>query len=155
VILGFVIAINAVAATVGKTADEQPDQLTVVLDQAELLKLPERVSTVVVGNPMIADVSIQSGRTMVVTGKGYGSTNIIALDRGGAILMEKSVQVTGPRENVVFVYRGIDRESYSCAPKCERRITLGDVPAFFDATIKQTDSRDKTAASGGNGSSQR
>ena len=54
------------------------------------------MTTLVIGNPMIADVSMQSGGLMVVTGKGYGVTNLIALDRNGATLMEKQVSVKGP-----------------------------------------------------------
>ena len=73
-------------------------EITVILDQAKLVKLPERVSTIVIGNPLIADASVQAGGLMVLTGKGYGVTNIIALDRAGAVLMEKTVEVEGPRE---------------------------------------------------------
>ncbi len=39
---------------------------------------------------------------------------------------------------MVVVYRGIERESYSCMPKCERRITLGDSVTSFNATLAQT-----------------
>ena len=78
---------------------------------------------------------------LVVTGKGYGVTNVLALDRAGNLLMEKTIEVRGPGPNVVVVYRGIERESYSCAPICERRITLGDSQAYFDAALGQTGSR--------------
>jgi hypothetical protein len=111
--------------------------LTVVLDEATVLKLPERTTTLVVGNPLIADVSVQPGGVLVVTGKGYGVTNVLALDRAGTVMMERIVTVQGPSDNVVVVYRGIDRESYSCTPKCERRIMLGDTPAYFTATLTQ------------------
>ena len=60
----------------------------------------------------------------------------------------KTIQVVGPRDAVV-VYRGIDRESYSCTPTCERRITLGDAPAYFDATLNQAGSRAGQAMGGG------
>jgi hypothetical protein len=122
--------------------------LTVVLDQAQIMKLPDRVGTIVIGNPLIADVSLQPGGMMVVTGKGYGATNIIALDRSGATLMNTTVQVVGPRDNVVVVYRGVERESYSCAPKCERRITLGDAPTYFDTTLNQAGTRSGAAQAG-------
>ena len=112
--------------------------VTVVLDEATILKLPERTATLVVGNPLIADVTVQPGGIMVVTGKGYGVTNVIALDRAGTVMMERIVAVQGPSDNVVVVYRGVDRESYSCTPKCERRIMLGDMPAYFTATAGQT-----------------
>jgi hypothetical protein len=75
----------------------------------------------------------------VVTGKSYGVTNLIALDRDGRTLMQNDIQVEGAKDTIVVVYRGIDRESYSCTPNCERRITLGDTPAYFTATMEQSD----------------
>ena len=123
------------------------DAISIVLDQARIAKVPERTTTLVVGNPLIADVSIQSGGTMVVTGKGYGVTNLIALDRAGKVLSDQLVQVKSPNDSVV-VYRGIARESYSCAPDCERRITLGDSPEYFDATLGETGNRNARAQQG-------
>ena len=112
------------------------------------MKLPEKVTTIVIGNPAIADVTVQSGGLAVVTGKGYGTTNLIALDRAGAVLMDRSIVVRGASKNTVSVYRGMGRETYSCAPDCERRITLGDSPDFFTAAAAQTDARNNQAAAG-------
>jgi Flp pilus assembly secretin CpaC len=124
------------------------DTLDIVLDQATLMKLPDKVSTIVVGNPLIADVAIQSGGLLVVTGKGFGSTNLIALDRTGAVLMERSVVVGGASgPTVLQVYRGVERETYSCTPSCERRITLGDSATYFSATMSQSEAR--TGSAGG------
>jgi Flp pilus assembly secretin CpaC len=125
------------------------ETLNVSVDQATLTKLPERVSTIIIGNPLIADVTIQSGGVMVVTGKGFGATNIVALDRAGSVLMEKTVVVHGPRDDVVVVYRGIQRETYSCQPDCERRITLGDTPDFFNTAIGQAGARNAQAQGAG------
>ena len=63
---------------------------------------------------------------IVVTGKGYGATNFIAMDRSGEVLVDRVIQVEGPTDQLVTVYRGVDRESYSCMPICQRRVTLGD-----------------------------
>jgi len=131
------------------------DAVTITLDQARVLRIPERTSTVVVGNPLIADISVQTGGMVVVTGKGYGVTNLIALDQRGNMLMEQFIEVRGPTSNVVVVYRGIDRESYSCTPNCERRITLGDTPAYFDATLQQSGRRDSQALGAGSGNEPR
>jgi len=126
------------------------ETLEVVLDQAALMKLPDKVSTVVVGNPLIADIAIQSGGLMVVTGKGFGATNLIALDRSGTVLMERSIVVGGPRgKDTVQVYRGVQRETWSCTPNCERRITLGDSADYFSAIAGQAEARNGAAASGG------
>jgi hypothetical protein len=141
-VAGLVAALMLLVAPPASAAEA----LKVVLDQATILKLPEGTSTIVVGNPLIADVSIQAGGLAIVTGKGYGSTNLVALDRSGSTLLERDLQVRAGGENTVFVYRGVERESYACAPICERRITLGDSPAYFSATAGQTDLRNNQAA---------
>ena len=125
------------------------DPLAVTLDQATVVKLPEKIATIIVGNPLIADVTVQSSGMMVVTGKSYGVTNVMALDRGGGVLLEREVQVRGPNDGVIIVYRGADRESYSCVPNCEQRITLGDNQKYFDAVLNQSVSRTGQASGGG------
>jgi hypothetical protein len=128
------------------------ETLDISLDQATLMKLPDKVATIVVGNPMIADVAVQSGGLVVVTGKGFGSTNLIVLDRAGAVLLERDIVVSGPGgRETVQVFRGVQRETYSCTPNCERRITLGDSADYFTAIAGQADARNGAAASGGGG----
>ena len=138
----LVAASIVAAAAPGAAQDQNSDSsaVSIRVDQAQLIKLPDGVATIVVGNPLIADISIQSGGMAVLTGKGHGVTNIVALDRSGAELQQKTIQVQGPRDSVV-VYRGVERESFSCTPKCERRITLGDSNAYFRATLDQTNAR--------------
>jgi hypothetical protein len=134
-VLALIFAFGFIAAIAPRVAPAA--DVTAILDQAKLIKLPEKVATIVIGNPLIADASLQPGGLLVITGKGYGRTNIVALDRTGAVLMEKSVEVQGPRANVVVLYRGVERETYSCTPNCERRLTLGDSSTYFDAVIAQ------------------
>jgi hypothetical protein len=137
------------------------EPIDVALDRATVLQLPDRAKTVVVGNPLIADLSVQPGGLAVVTGKGYGTTNFIALDRNGAVLMEKTVEVKGPSDPTVVVYRGPTRQTYSCTPDCSPRITLGDTGKddfdqptqlyndFFARTLKQVSDRNTQAAAAG------
>jgi hypothetical protein len=127
-------------------AEPSLDAIAVNVDQAKLVKLPTRVSTIVVGNPLIADVTLQNGGVIVVTGKGYGATNFIAMDRSGEVLVDRVIQVEGPTDQLVTIYRGIDRESYSCMPICQRRVTLGDGENYFKTTIDQAGSLSSQAA---------
>lgn len=131
------LVLAIVLSPVGAAAD---DLIFVNVDQAKLVKFPERIATIVVGNPLIADVTLQPGGIVVVTGKGYGATNVIAMDRAGAVLMDRVIQVQGPTDKVVTIYKGVDRESYSCAPVCQRRVTLGDGEGYFKATMDQAGS---------------
>ena len=140
-VIGLTVILGA-----GMAQAEPARPIQVVLDQAKIIKLPERTTTLVVGNPLIADVSVQAGGTLVITGKSYGITNLVALDRAGQTLLEHSIEVQGPTGNVVVVYRGIERETYACTPNCERRITLGDTTNHFTAALTQTGTLNTTAA---------
>jgi hypothetical protein len=140
------------------------EQIAVMLDQARILNLPDRATTIIVGNPLIADVSIQSGGLAVVTGKGYGATNFIVMDKTGAVLLEKTVEVKGPLDPTVVVYRGATRQTYSCTPDCSPRVTLGDTGKdffdhdtnlyvdYFKSTLDQSVSRNNQAMSAGSSS---
>jgi hypothetical protein len=118
-------------------AEPAAGTIAVNVDQAKLVKLPTRVATIVVGNPLIADVTLQNGGIIVVTGKGYGATNFIAMDRSGEVLVDRVIQVEGPTDQLVTVYRGVDRETYSCMPICQRRMTLGDGDNYFKSVSDQ------------------
>jgi Flp pilus assembly secretin CpaC len=118
-------------------AEASPNAIAVNVDQAKLVKLPSRVATIVVGNPLIADVTLQTGGVIVVTGKGYGATNFIAMDRTGEVLVDRIIQVEGPSDQLVTIYRGVERESYSCMPICQRRATLGDGEGYFKSVLDQ------------------
>ena len=138
----LVLVPSMVAVLLAPAAMAAPlnEQIAVNVDQAKLVKFPDQIASIVVGNPLIADVTLQPGGLVVITGKGYGATNVIAIDRRGQVLMDRIIQVQGPSDKVVTVFRGVDRESYSCAPICERRVTLGDSDAYFGAAIGQAGS---------------
>jgi hypothetical protein len=147
----FVFGLSVIAGVSWlSSAVARAEQIDVLVDQATVVKLPEKVATLVVGNPLIADVTLQPGGTMIVTGKGYGATNVMAMDRGGGVLLDRMIQVEAPTENLVTVFRGVNRATYSCTPVCQQRITLGDGSDYFKSTLDQTGSRNNqaTAASG-------
>ena len=145
--LRWLSAALIVAAAATHAMAEEP--IVVQVDQATIVKLPDRAATLVIGNPLIADLSIQPGGIAVVTGKGYGATNVVVMDRSGAVLMQKNVEVKGPPDPIVVVYRGVARNTYSCTPQCAPRITLGDDTDYFDKTLAQSASRNTQAMAAG------
>ncbi len=125
--------------------------LNVKIDQAELVRLDKPGAEVIIGNPSIADVSVQSGRILVVTGKSTGLTNIIVLDGNGREIYEKNIVVAVDSKRHVAVNRGIARETYSCSPVCGPTPTPGDSIAFFDQTSKEIISKIGLAQSAAEG----
>lgn len=120
------------------------DTVPVRLDQARVLRLPAGVSTIIIGNPSIADGTLQAGGLLVVTGKGYGTTNLMVLDAKGDVIVEHQITVSAPNSGVV-VYRGPDRETLNCTPTCERAIVPGDAQTVFSTAIQQSEQRNTHA----------
>src|ERR1700740_2901144 len=126
-----------------------PDTIAVNVDQAKLVRLPPKVATIVVGNPLIADVTLQPGGLIVVTGRGHGATNFCPRGRAGEGVIDRANQVEGPTDQLVTVYRGVERESYSCMPVCQKRVTLGDGETSFKSAIDQAGSLSGQASGAG------
>lgn len=126
-------------------AENHQESVVVTVDHAKVVRLPEKAQTVIVGNPAIADVAVQRNGVMVVTGKSFGVTNLIALDASGTLLAESSVRVKAASDSMLTVQRGLERESYSCTPICQPAAQLGDVKRFFDDVGGQNRARNAAA----------
>jgi len=141
----------ALFLTTTASAVRADDTIVVHLDEATVIKLPDRTSTVVVGNPLIADLSVQPGGLAVITGKSYGATNFLIMDKSGAVLTEHNIEVQGPTDKIVVVYRGINRATYSCTPECAARVTLADQTEFFTDTLARMSARNAQSLASGAG----
>jgi hypothetical protein len=87
---------------------------------------------------------------LVITGKSYGSTNLIVLDGAGKEILSKTLEVRVGAESVVTMHKGAARQSYSCSPVCEPTLLSGDSKEYFDAVHEQVVSRiDSSANPGG------
>ena len=133
-----------------QAAETQPTLVTVTVDNAKVIRLPDRTQTVIVGNPIIADVALQKNGILILTGKSFGSTNLIALDGSGSMLAESTISVQAPQAAVITVQRGLERESYSCTPNCQPSIQLGDASKYYGEVSGQAESR-RTMATGAAG----
>ncbi len=125
------LALAALTLTSTAIGAEARDILMVTMDKAKLVKYPPTTETIIIGNPIIADVTmLRSSGLLVVTGKGFGETNLLLLDRNGTILSDASLRVE-PSDALLVVQRGSERETYACHPRCEPTVSIGDAPAYF------------------------
>ena len=104
---------------------------------------------IIIGNPTIADISVQSGNLLVITGKTFGITNIIALDADRNVIQDQRVLVKRDESKVVNLQRGTQRQSYNCTPQCNPSITIGDEQKFFDAVATASQKKINFSSSGG------
>lgn len=117
------------------------DDLIVKYDQSQLLRLPRPAAEIIIGNPAIADISVQSGNLLVVTGKTFGITNIIALDAERNVIQDQRILVKRDEAKVVNLQRGTQRQSYNCTPQCNPSITVGDEQGYFDTISKAAEKK--------------
>lgn len=134
--MAMLAAAFAVAAGAAKAED-----LIVKYDQSQLLRLPRPAAEIIIGNPAIADISIQTGNLLVITGKTFGITNIIALDADRNVIQDQRVLVKRDEAKVVNLQRGTLRQSYNCTPQCNPSITIGDEQAYFDTIQKASQAK--------------
>ncbi len=111
---------------------EDSASLYVAINQARIVRLQRDAVQIIVGNPAIADVAAQDSRLLVVTGKSFGTTNLIALDRDGAEIFSTQLAVSNGAIATVTLYNGTIRRSYHCAPDCQRTLSIGDDKSQFD-----------------------
>ncbi len=112
--------------------------MQVEINQSRLQQLGEAASTVIVGNPAIADVSVTNADTLVVFGRSYGKTNLIALDASGRQIASFEINVTPVQKAALTLTRGTGDYSYNCAPQCVRVINPTDVTEATDALLSST-----------------
>ena len=119
---------------------EAASELTVYADQAAVVNLTGEASTVVVGNPSIADATVR-GNALFVHGRTFGHTNVIALDADGNELASISVNVMLGGAHNINVFRKGAKFSYACNPHCESTLQIGDNGAYFEIIGKETESK--------------
>ena len=96
-------------------APRLPDRVRLTVGFADLLRIEGGVSTIVLGNPDIADASPLDAGTVLLTGRAAGATNMIVLDESGAVLADLMLYVSARQPGTVTVHRALSSQVYSCA----------------------------------------
>jgi Flp pilus assembly secretin CpaC len=109
--------------------------ISVNVNMARVLRISAPAATVIVGNPGVADVTIQDPQTLILTGKSYGQTNLIVLDSRGEPVADTLIEVVQMSAGIMTVYQGQSRTTLSCAPTCQPVVMMGDDAGFSGQTL--------------------
>ena len=115
------------------------------VDETVTLKLSQAANSVVVGNATVADVTVHDARTLLVTGKAFGSTNLTVLDRAGNTIYSSQLMVGGENDNGLTIVRSGATYSYSCVDKCRATPMVGDAPGHFSDVMATVTAKQATA----------
>lgn len=127
------------------------EEISVKVDQAKLLPLKTQSTDVIIGNPSIADISVQSKNLLVITGKSYGSTNVIALDSQRNVIVEAVINVVSDDRQTIALFKGSMKESYNCSARCVPVLSIGDATEYFKNNQTATSNKFGLAAGAGEG----
>jgi Flp pilus assembly secretin CpaC len=98
-----------------------------MVDDINIVRTAVEIDQIIIGNPTFADVSLLDTKKLVITGKFYGTTNIIALDKNGKKIFDDLVTVSennDPRN--VTLTKALENLSYHCSPRCSGTVVPGE-----------------------------
>jgi Flp pilus assembly secretin CpaC len=129
----------------GPALAETTDPISVKVNMARILRISAPAATVIIGNPGVADITIQDPQTLILTGRSYGQTNLIVLDAAGNPVADTMVSVVQPQGDTITVYMGSARQTLACEPVCQPTIMLGDDQGFSQSAYGSTTLLDQAA----------
>ena len=141
--------VAAIAFVAAATPAALADSFKLTVDQTVALKVPGSANSVVVGNASVADVAVHDASTLLVTGKSFGTTNLMVLDSAGRTIYANQVSVGGQPDTDMTIVRAGGTYTYSCVEKCRSTATVGDAANYFQETMLTLEAK-SGAAKGSN-----
>ncbi|RBO97705.1 putative type II/III system pilus formation protein [Pseudochrobactrum asaccharolyticum] len=101
---------------------EESQTIQIQTDQAHILRLDKPVKSVIIGNDAIVDAMMQDSKTIILTGRSNGVTNLVVMDQNGETLLDENVMVSQNDLATTRVFRGTDVSVMSCTPICTPKV---------------------------------
>ncbi|MEO1405882.1 MAG: pilus assembly protein N-terminal domain-containing protein [Pseudomonadota bacterium] len=114
----------------------------VVVEANKSIGVPIRngeAASVVIGNPNIADVAVHNEHLVFITGRTFGTTNLLVYDVSGRQLFSGDVVVSTNNQSILVVNRAGENHTFDCAPNCKSILAIGDDQSYFERNFEQTE----------------
>lgn len=112
-------------------------QFTVESGTTKPLRLTKPAASVVIGNQNVADVAVADPQLIFLTGKSFGTTNLLVMDDANNIIFSADVVVTTNSANLVTINRAGQAFTYDCAGECRDAPMIGDNEEHFARALSQ------------------
>jgi hypothetical protein len=113
------------------------------MDQVRVVTFKTPFKAVSVGNPLIADATVIDETHVFLTGKEFGTTNLVAIDDEGNLVGEELITVTTQQGAMVTLTRGPTQSTLTCnAGRCDVRPTPGDELQRYQGESTQIQTRE-------------
>lgn len=139
-------AVFALAVAVSMPQSAWAETLTVPWEEMKVLRLPVDAYNVVIGNPSVVDVTVETPRMLFLFGRKPGETNITIFGENQEPVLAQTVAVVPASKHRVSVHStakggiGGNETSYSCVGRCVRvpppdGTKSSDMPAASDSAV--------------------
>jgi len=151
----LLVLVPMLAAMAVASAAAMADGLNINWREARVLKLAKPATSVIIGDPTVADVTLDSPDTLIIFGKTPGETNMLVLSGGQEVLLDWAVVVSPVTARHVSVVSAAGANApgevlYACGTeRCTRVLSPTDVQfssSSTSATSSDTDAS-KSASS--------
>lgn len=95
--------------------------IQIEVGRAKTLRLDRIPSTIMFGNPDVADIVIERDGLIFLIGLRAGQTSLHLLDQNGASLLTTDIVVRPENRSQVTFFQGALETTYYCNPQCIRR----------------------------------
>jgi Flp pilus assembly secretin CpaC len=125
------------AALVASALSASAQQLYVEASKTVAIPINGSAASIIIGNKNIADVAVHNEQLLFVTGKSYGTTNLLVYDKAGRQIYSSDVMVTTNSTNLVSLNKAGQSYTYDCSPNCRAVMSVGDQAEYFSTLIDQ------------------
>ena len=121
----------------GTAFADHSGKITIEANKSKALRLKGAAAAIVVGNPNFADVAVHNQHLVFITGKTYGTTNVLIFDEDGRQIYAGDIVVTNSASDLLVVNRAGAMNTYDCASKCREILATGDEDVYFESLSEQ------------------
>ncbi len=133
----MIAAISAAVCAFAASSPASAGQVWLTIDQVRPYEIERPAGEIVVGNPGIADITVQDKTRILLFGKSPGVTNMYIFDEEGKAIDNLIVRVNASSAGMLTLNRGAERTTYACTDNCNATQTVGDGQNTFSGVSQQ------------------
>jgi len=133
-------ALTGAVLLAGAAFADHSGTIKIEANKSKALRLKGAAAAIVVGNPNFADVAVHNEHLIFITGKTYGTTNVLVFDEAGRQIYAGDIVVTNSASDLLVINRAGQMNTYDCAGTCREILATGDEDGYFESLADQMES---------------
>ena len=124
----FLIFVSVLLLSVISAHSEIKGGQTVIvdIDFMEGFEFKKPAGQIILGNPIIADITVRDDKYVFISGKSPGRTNMVVYGRDGKVSERYILVVRDPNAYLTVYQGGMNKVHFDCEPLCQRVLRIED-----------------------------